>query len=66
MNHKYRYDVINKQGYAEQYTGIFDTKELAENWFRKYGKGILSEGRNIFLVKCKTKFQTDITEQRIR
>lgn len=63
MNYKYRYDVINDQGYVEQYTGIFDTKDQADNWFNKYGKQIINEGRNIFLVKCKTKFQTDITEK---
>jgi hypothetical protein len=50
--HKYRFDIINNNGYQEQYTGLFDNRKQAEEWFNKHGKELMDHGRMIIMVKC--------------
>jgi hypothetical protein len=50
--HKYRFDIINNNGYQEQYTGLFDNRQQAEAWFIKHGKDLIDNGYKIMMVKC--------------
>ena len=52
---KYRFDVINNMGYQEQYTGLFDNRTQAENWFNEHGKWLMDQGRKLVMVKCQAK-----------
>lgn len=58
VSHKrYKYNVINKNGIEEDFTGKFDTKEEAEKWYNKYGKWFEERLKHKFiLVEYMTTF----------
>lgn len=49
---KYKYNVINSLGKEEQWSGIFESKEEAELWYKKHGKFHEERGHELVLVKC--------------
>jgi len=48
---KYKYNVINKNGEQEPWTGVFDSKELADEWFEKHGTFHQARGHKLVLVE---------------
>lgn len=48
---KYKFNLINKKGMQEPWTGIFDTKKEADEWFEKYGEFHKMRGHNLIRVK---------------
>lgn len=48
---KYKYNVINKDGLEESWTGIFANFELSEKWYNNHGKWFESRGYNLVLVR---------------
>ncbi len=46
---KYRYNVINKNGVEEPWSGVFDTELEASNWYNKYGEFHESRGHTLVL-----------------
>lgn len=46
-NTRYKYNVINRNGQEEPWTGVFESKELADKWYEKYGKEQVASGRKL-------------------
>jgi hypothetical protein len=51
---KYRYNLINQQGVQEAWSGIFNSKKLALEWFEKHGEFHKSRGHNLILTKVRS------------
>ena len=51
---KYRYNVINKNGVEEPWSGIFDTMELSDAWYQKHGKFHEDRGHTLVLAEVSS------------
>lgn len=51
---KYKYNVVNKYGRQEAWTGVFNSKKLADEWFLKHGIHHQARGYKLVLVKLKS------------
>jgi hypothetical protein len=56
---KYKYNVINKFGLEEPWSGVFENIEMADRWYEKHGKFHEKRGhklvRRIVIDKVKRK-----------
>jgi hypothetical protein len=48
---RYRYNVRNKNGVQEIYTGTFKGIIEAQEWYERYGTYFVSLGRELLLIK---------------
>lgn len=51
MKIKYKYNVINKRGVEEEWTGMFDTYEDTVRWYNVHGVYFVNRGHNLVLKK---------------
>ena len=51
----FKYNVINKNGNQEPWTGIFKNSKLADAWYEKHGKIHEQEGHKLIRVECASK-----------
>lgn len=49
----YRYDIYNKEGKLEPWTGQIGDKEAADKWYNKYGKKHEAEGKKLKRVRYR-------------
>jgi hypothetical protein len=49
---KYRYNVINKHGNQEAWSGVFESLAAAEKWYERHGSFHEANGHKLVLVKC--------------
>jgi hypothetical protein len=49
---KYKFNVINRFGAQEPWSGVFKSKEDADKWYNKHGREHERRGHKLILVKC--------------
>ena len=49
-----RYNVINKLGKEEPWSGIFDNAQKADEWYEKHGKYHEQRGHKLVRVACSS------------
>jgi len=50
---KYRYDILNKRGEQEPWSGVFDTLEDALKWFAAFGDFHINRGHELIKVEVR-------------
>jgi hypothetical protein len=51
---RFKYNVINKKGEEEPWTGVFNSFEESQSWYNKHGINFINQGHNIVLRKVFT------------
>jgi hypothetical protein len=49
---KFKYNVINKFGKEEPWSGIFSNAKKADEWYEKHGKWHEQRGHKLIRVAC--------------
>lgn len=57
---KYKYNTINVHGAEEPWSGSFETKELADAWFEKWGNYHIARGHPLVLVEYEAKDNEEV------
>jgi hypothetical protein len=60
MSNKFRFDVLNQNGYQEPYTGLFNDREQAVKWYLSHGKWLEEQGRKLIMVRCQSKSDQEL------